>query len=155
MEQRFSIPISGVIESDGRTITIKIDRAEITIELPAGLVEKAPRFQSDTGLRLSDIVLESALMLKKKYALEEFTAADLLHEAEQRHPGLNKRSFWSRVIASAPDHPSAKHFKNTSRYLRYIGNGRYMLEPKFIITGDPNYESVRIDESLWGDEDGK
>jgi hypothetical protein len=154
VEHRFSIPVSMVIESDGRTITIKIDRAETTIELPAGLIEKASRFQSDTGLRLSDIVLESALMLKKKYAVQEFTAADLLHEAEQRHPGLNKRSFWSRVISSAPNHPSAKHFKSTNRYLRYIGNGTYMLEPKSIITADPNWERSRIDESLWGDENG-
>ena len=130
MEHRFSIPVSGVIESDGRTITIKIDRTETTIELPAGLIEKAARFKSEDGIHLSDIVLESALILKNKYLMREFTAADLLHEAQQRHPDLNKRSFWSRVIASAPNHPSAKHFKNTKRYLRYIGKGRYILRAR-------------------------
>jgi hypothetical protein len=151
LEYRFSIPLSGTVTSEGGAISIKIDGVQTFIELPSGFV-KAVRHKIEGGMRLSDIVLESALLLKNS-GVTQFTGADLLHMARTRHPNLNQRSFWSQVIASAPNHPSAKHFKKTRRYLRYINDGRYMLESKYNITHDPGYEEGVIDESLWSVED--
>ncbi|XUX00739.1 MAG: hypothetical protein TUN42_01785 [Dehalogenimonas sp.] len=150
MELLFSLPIMGTIKLNGENVTVSINRSEINLELPADFIESLVRQkQTRPDMNLADIVLEAALTVSNQDNCAEFTASELFRVASQKHPNINKRSFWSRVIASAPSHPSFVHFKSQRHYLRYIGRGVYMLEPREVITSDPHYNPGYF-ESLWG-----
>jgi hypothetical protein len=44
-----------------------------------------------------------------------------------------KRNSWAgHVIASAPNHPSYNHFATKKDYFRYLGNGTYKLEDRYL-----------------------
>jgi siderophore synthetase component len=127
-EAVFSIPVTGTFELQGDTLTIKIKEATITMKVEPD--EKA-KIALERGKTLFDVVLESALAYVEESSGSEFTAAELLHLARERHPELDlKRNSWgAHVIASAQNHPSYQHYTARRRYFRYLGRGRYSLEP--------------------------
>lgn len=132
-EVAFSIPVIGTIDLQGDSLTIKIKETTITVKLqPEGKTQL--KIALERGRTLFDIVLESALAYVEESGSGEFTAADLLHLARGRHPELDlRRNSWgAHVISSAPNHPSYQHYTARRQYFRYLGNGRYSLEPNLI-----------------------
>ncbi|HPC48063.1 MAG TPA: hypothetical protein PLW83_08445, partial [Deltaproteobacteria bacterium] len=79
---------------------------------------------------IHDIILETARRLSKKSEDAVFTSIDLYKSAIKKYPSLNKKSFTTTVIASAPEHPSWKHYPSGKDHLVYLGKGRYRLREK-------------------------
>ena len=127
----FSIPISGVINISGESITVTINRTETTIHFETE-TQKGKHISLEPGKTMYDLVLEIARqVVKDELGENRFTAAQLYHMALNRYPSLNlKRNSWnSHVIGSAPNHPSYHHFSSRHRYFRYLGKGEYSLDP--------------------------
>jgi len=127
----FSIPVSGVINFDGESITLTINRTETTIHMEPE-TPKGKHISLEPGKTMYDLVLETARqVVKDEFEENQFTAAQLYHTALDRYPNLNlKRNSWnSHVIGSAPNHPSYHHFSSSHRYFRYLGEGKYSLDP--------------------------
>ena len=127
----FSIPISGVINFDRESITLTINRTETTIHIEPK-TPKGKHISLESGKTMYDLVLETARqVVKDEFEENQFTAAQLYHTAQDRYPNLNlKRNSWnSHVIGSAPNHPSYRHFSSSHRYFRYLGKGKYSLDP--------------------------
>ena len=128
-EVPFSIPVTGSIQIEGSSLTVRIRESTITLKLEPD--EKAPtKTTLERGKTLFDVVLESARAFIEETGGNEFTAAGIYHLARQRYPGLNlKRNSWgAHVISSAPNHPSHDHYTARRRYFRYLGKGKYSLE---------------------------
>ncbi len=127
----FSIPIAGIINFDGESITLTINRTETTIHIESE-TPKGKHISLEPGKTMYDLVLETARqVVKDEFEENQFTAAQLYHAALNRYPNLNlKRNSWnSHVIGSAPHHPSYHHFSSSHRYFRYLGEGKYSLDP--------------------------
>lgn len=133
-EAVFSIPITGVIEVDGNTLIIKVKESTLTFKLVGALTDSHKRLQLKPGETLFDVVLESARTFMAETGEEEFSAADLYHVATTTHPELNlKQNTWnSHVVSSSPSHPSYRHYTAKRRYFRFLGRGKYSLEPNLI-----------------------
>jgi len=132
-EVAFSIPVSGSIELQGDSLTIRIRETTITMKMEPEEKTRS-KITLERGKTLFDIVLESARSYVEETDSDEFTAAELFHLAKGRHPELDlRRNSWgAHVISSAPNHPSFKHYTAKRRYFRYLGRGRYSLEPNLI-----------------------
>ena len=127
----FSIPVSGVINISGESITVTINRTEATIHIEPE-TPKGKHISLEPGKTMYDLVLEIARqVVKEEFGESRSTAAQLYHTALDRYPNLNlKRNSWnSHVIGSAPNHPSYRHFSASHRYFRYLGKGEYSLDP--------------------------
>ena len=134
-EVAFSIPVTGTIQLEGGSLTIRIRESTITMKLePEEKVQ--PKITFERGQTLFDIVLESARTFVEETSTNEFTAAEIYHLAQERHPELNlRRNSWgSHVIGCAPNHPSFKHYTARRRYFRYLGEGKYSLDQSLIPT---------------------
>ena len=61
--------------------------------------------------------------------LGEFTAKDMRAFIKQRYTddNVNELTIGAQVIACSIDHPSAHHYPDTQRFLRYLGNGRFRM----------------------------
>jgi len=127
----FSIPVSGVVRIDEGSITITINRAETTISFEPPL-RKPERLSLEKGRTLFDIVLETAQELVKETSENRFSAAQLYGVAMERHPSLKRNSWAAHVIASAPNHTSHKHYGARRDYFRYLGDGTYSLDVKYL-----------------------
>jgi transposase InsO family protein len=53
-------------------------------------------------------------------------------QALKEYPELKRNSWAAHVIASAPDHPSHDHFPTKKDYFRYLGEGSYKLDTRYI-----------------------
>lgn len=127
-EIAFSIPVSGTIRIDDNTITITVDRAETNVSFePASGKEK--RISLPKGQTIFDVLLETARRFVESNEQTRFSAAELYHEAVKRYPDLKRNSWTAHVIASAPNHPSQKHYGAKRSYFHYLGDGRYSLDP--------------------------
>jgi hypothetical protein len=51
-------------------------------------------------------------------------------QAIKKYPDLNKISFNTTVISTAPEHTSWKYYRNGRDYLIYLGKGKYKLREK-------------------------
>jgi len=125
----FSIPVTGTIEVEGDSLTIRIRETTITMKLePEG--KTRPKITLERGKTLFDVVLESARSYVEETGSNEFSAAEIYHLALGKHPELNlKRNSWgAHVISSAPGHPSHHHYTARRRYFRYLGKGKYSLD---------------------------
>jgi hypothetical protein len=143
-EVAFSIPVTGTLEVEKDSLIIRISETKITMKLEPE-VKTPPKIVLERGRTLFDIVFESALAYVEESGSGEFTAAELFHLARERHPELDlRRNSWgAHVISCAPNHPSYQHYTARRRYFRYLGNGRYSLEPSLAPTsqkGGPMYE---------------
>jgi hypothetical protein len=132
-EIAFSIPVTGTIALQGDSLTIRIRETTITMKLePEGKTRS--KITLERGKTLFDVVLESARSYVEETGSNEFSAAEIYHLALGKHPDLNlKRNSWgAHVISSAPAHPSHHHYTARRSFFRYLGKGRYSLEPSLI-----------------------
>ena len=132
-EAAFSIPVTGTIQIEGNSLTVRIRESTITLKLEPE--EKGQtKIALEKGKTLFDIVLESARTYVEETGISEFTAAEIFHLTRGRYPELNlRRNSWgAHVISSAPNHPSYHHYTAKRRYFRYLGKGRYSLDPNVI-----------------------
>jgi len=126
----FSIPVSGVIRIEEDSITIVVNRAETAVHFEPA-VRKTGRVSLGGGRTLFDVVLSTAQEWVVMTGKSQFTGADLYHLALEKHPGLNRGSWTSHVIACAPEHTSHRHYGTRRDYFQYTGNGRYRLKPEY------------------------
>ena len=127
----FSVPISGVVRIDEGSITITINRAETTISFEP-VLRKPERISLEKGRTVFDIVLETAQELVKTTGENRFSAAQLYGMARERHSALKRNSWAAHVIASAPNHTSHKHYGARRDYFRYLGDGTYSLDVRYL-----------------------
>lgn len=128
-EISFNFPITGTVKIENKSITITINQAETTIDL--SLIPRK-RVVLLKGQTLFDIVLETARSLAKSSGHNRFTAAELFHEGLKSHPDLKRNSWAGHVIASAPNHPSYSHFATRRDYFRYLEEGIYKLDSRYL-----------------------
>ena len=144
-EIAFSIPVSGVIRINEDSIVVTVNRAETIISIEP-VTKKEERISLEKGRTIFDIVLDVAREVIKMTGTNQFSAAELYHQAMERYPDLKRNSWGSHVIACAPNHPSCKHYSSKRDYLSYVQNGRYRLNPKYLTEDNPNeplFNSVR------------
>jgi len=141
----FSIPVSGVIKIDGDVITVIVNRAvtQVTLEMEAGSVE---RTHFEPGTNMFDILLASAQEFYRRKKYNRFTGLDLFAIARETHPGLNKRSFLSRITAATPNHPSFIHHLTHRDYFQRIATGIFSLEHKYLPKDAADDEGDATDE---------
>jgi hypothetical protein len=128
-EISFDIPITGTLRIENKSITIIINQAATTIDLTAIPRKRVSLLKGQT---LFDVVLETARNLVKSSKRNRFTAAELYHEGLKTHPDLNRNSWAGHVIASAPNHPSYSHFATRKDYFRYLEEGTYKLDSRYL-----------------------
>jgi len=129
-EISFSVPVSGVIRIDGNVITVIVNRAVTTVTLDSES-ESPERTVFEPGTTMFDIILESAQEFFRRKGYNRFTGLDLYVIARETYPGLNKRSFMSRITAATPNHPSYKHHLSHRDYFQKIATGIYSLEYQY------------------------
>jgi hypothetical protein len=127
----FSIPVSGVIKIEEGTITVSINRADTIINFTPPF-QKKERISLEKGRTVFDIVLETAQQLVKDTSENQFTAAQLYGLALERYPTLQRNSWVSHIVASAPNHTSYKHYGAKRDFFRYLGNGAYSLKDEYL-----------------------
>ena len=127
----FTIPVSGILRLDGGEMTIVVNRMETSISFVTA-ANTPLRTILDEGVTLNDIVLESAREVVSEKGYNRFHAAELFHAALEKHPGIKRNSFMSRIVACTPDHPSYKHFASHRDYLIYGGVGILMLKEQYM-----------------------
>ena len=132
-EAVFTIPVTGTLSIKGDSVTIRIRESTLTVQIERKRAKTDKRLALEPGQTLFDIVLEIAMTFAQT-GVQEFSAAELYHTAIHRYPDLNlKRNSWgAHVISSAPNHPSYHHHTATRRFFRYLGNGKYSLDPSLL-----------------------
>ncbi len=135
-ELSFSIPVSGIIRLDGDVITIIVNRAETKISLESG-AEHGKRLHLE-GKTMYDVILEAAREVVRQKGFNRFSAPELYSVALVKYPELKRGSFWSRVIACTPDHPSYRHHVSRRDYFSRIGSGLYKLNERYEPNKLPN-----------------
>ena len=107
----------------------------LTLKIEGPEVKPSGRLQLEAGQTLFDLVLDAARTFLNTFGEKEFTAADLYHIAREKHPDLDiRRNSWnSHVMSSSPNHPSYRHYTSHRNYFRYLGRGKYSLEPELIL----------------------
>ena len=127
-EVTFSIPVSGIIRIDEESITVTVNKADTVIRFEP-LPKEEPRISLERGRTMFDIVLETAREVVEAKGINQFSAAELYHQALRRYPNLKRNSWGAHVISCAPTHPSYRHYTSQRRYFRYLGKGSYSLDP--------------------------
>ena len=129
-----TIPVSDVIRIEGNLLTLKVGEYVLSLKIEGPEVKPSGRLQLGQGQTMFDLVLDAARTFIKDIGESEFSAADLYHIAKERHPDLDiKRNSWnSHVMSCAPNHPSYRHYTSHRKYFRYLGRGKYSLEPNLI-----------------------
>jgi hypothetical protein len=129
-ELPFSIPISGVIRMDGDLVVIIVNRAETNISLETG-APPGKRISLEDGKTMYDVILEVAREIVRGKGFNRFSAPELYQAALVKYPELKRGSFWSRVVACAPNHPSYRHHVSRRDYFSRIGPGLYELNDRY------------------------
>ncbi len=130
-EVPFSIPVSGVIRIEEGIITVTVNKAETTVTFVRE-EEKPATPVPEKGKTIYDVVLETAQKLVGGDPDKTFTAADLYHEAVKTYPGFKRNSWSAHIMASAPNHPSYKHYPAQRDYFNYLGNALYKLNSRYL-----------------------
>lgn len=143
-EATIKLPITLTFSVDGEYLTVKVQESTITIRMRGRPVQANERLKLERGQTLFDIVLNAAKTLVRDDGAQEFTAADLYHTAMDKYPDLKLRrgSFSTHVVSSTPNHTSYGHYTAKRRYFRYLGDGRYSLDPSV----DINATESRINQ---------
>jgi hypothetical protein len=130
----FILSLPGTIKLDGDKMTITISRTQTTLNFSPSQKSDSRLFL-DRGQTIFDIILNTAQELVTADDEEvQFTAADLYHLAVDKYPYIKRNSWTAHVIASAPNHTSYRHYGVKKDYFRYLGDGNYQLDPKYIST---------------------
>ena len=126
----FSIPVSGVIRINGNVITVIVNRAVTNVTLDPE-AESPGRTVFEPGKSMFDIILAAAQEFFRRKGYNRFTGLDLYAIARETYPGLNKRSFMSRMTAATPNHTSYKHHLSHRDYFQKIAPCIYSLEYQY------------------------
>jgi hypothetical protein len=127
----FSLPVTGVIRIDGHSVKVIVSRTSTNVSLKLEL-EPAGHTGIEPGVSLFDVLLEAAreFVARKKY--NRFTGPQLYQIAQEKYPGLNKRSFMTRLTAATPNHPSYRHHISHRDYFSRIAPGMFTLENRYL-----------------------
>ena len=133
-ESNSAIPVSDILRAEGNSLTIKVGEYLLTLKLEGPEPKPSGRLQLERGQTMFDLVLEAARAFVKETGDNEFNAAVLYHLTIQKHPDLEiRRNSWnSHVVSSAPNHTSYRHYTSHRKYFRYLGKGKYSLEPNLL-----------------------
>ena len=126
----FSIPVNGIIRINGNVITVIVNRAVTTVTVDP-VKESPERTVFEPGTTMFDIILAAAQEFLRRRGYNRFTGLDLYAIARETYPGLNKRSFMSRMTAATPNHTSYKHHHSRRDYFQKIAPGIYSLEYQY------------------------
>lgn len=126
--------VNDIIRTEGNSLILRVGEYLLTLKIEALKTVPASRLQLEQGQTLFDLVLDAAKTFMKETGENEFSAANLYHMAVERHPDLSlRRNSWnSHVMSSAPNHPSYRHYTSHRKYFRYLGGGKYSLEPSLL-----------------------
>jgi hypothetical protein len=127
----FSVPVTGIIRIDGNAITVIVNRTATNVLLETG-TESPERTVFEPGTTMFDILLESAREFLRRKTYNRFTGGQLFEIARETYPGLNKRSFMSRLTAATPNHPSYKYHLSHRDYFSRIAPGIFSLENQYL-----------------------
>ena len=119
-----------VIHIEGNTLSLKVGDYVLSLKIEGPEGRPSGRLRLEAGRTLFDLVLDAARTFVSSRE-NEFTAAALYHIAKERYPDLDiRRNSWnSHVMSSSPNHPSYRHYTSHRDYFRYLGHGRYSLNP--------------------------
>ncbi len=132
MDIPFSIPVTGVIHLDGDKVTITVNRAETSVDVPFPAMS-SQYSRLGPGQSMDSVILEAARIYVKESQTNRFSGPELFEVALESNPRLNKRSFLSRVVAVTPNHPSYHHFASGKDYFQKIGRGVYQLDGRYLL----------------------
>lgn len=126
--------VNDIIRTEGNSLILRVGEYLLTLKIEALKTVPASRLQLEQGQTLFDLVLDAAKTFMKETGENEFSAANLYHMAVERHPDLSlRRNSWnSHVMSSAPNHPSYRHYTSHRKYFRYLGGGKYSLDPSLL-----------------------
>jgi hypothetical protein len=129
-------PVSTVTDNDvirieDNSLILTIGEYKLTLKIEGPEAKPIGRLQLGEGRTMFDLVLDAAMAFVKETGRREFGAADLFHTAKTRNSELDiRRNSWnSHVMSSTPNHPSYRHYTSHRDYFRYLGRGRYSLNP--------------------------
>jgi len=133
-ESNSAIPVSDIIRTEGNSLTVKVGEYLLTLKIEGPEPKPSGRLKLEHGRTMFDLVLDAAKTFVTDFGENEFTAAALYHITREKHPDLEiKRNSWnSHVMSSSPNHPSYRHYTSHRSYFRYLGRGKYSLEPGLI-----------------------
>jgi len=106
---------------------IKVKPSTVSLPIEASPANKRKHAKKKLGKSIHEVVLESAKKVSKKADDGIFKSVDLFNVAIKKYPELNKKSFNTTVISTAPEHTSWKYYPNGKDYLVYLGKGKYKL----------------------------
>lgn len=146
MTETSPISLNEVIGVEGNTLTFKVGEYKLSLKIEGPEPKKVGRLQMEKGQTMFDLVLEAATTFVNTNKETEFGAAELYHIALEKHPDLDLRrnSWMSHVMSSSPNHPSYRHHTAHRKYFRYLGRGRYKLEPGFLPQDQTNEPSTNL-----------
>jgi len=127
----FTVPLSGTVRvSEDGEVTVKLDRAEITVTM-----SESPPFTKrsvlEDGMTIGQVILEVAQGLAER-GQDHFSTPELYREALIRYPDINRGSFWSQIIACTINHPSRRHHRTQADFLVRVAPGVYRLNDRYI-----------------------
>ncbi len=128
----FSVPVSGIIRIDSSSITITINRSDTIISFGPQTSVDNRRISLEIGKTTYDVIFEAARELIRRNGYNRFSAPELYETALEKYPKLKRNSFMSRVIASAPNHPSYKHYASRRDFFIHMIKGIYRLDEKYL-----------------------
>jgi len=134
MNEAVSATFSDIIHIEGNSLTVRVGDYTLSLKIEGPEVRPSGRLQLESGKTLFDLVLDAARAFVDSTGESEFGAADLYHMARERHPDLDiRRNSWNaHIMSSAPNHPSYRHYTSHRNYFRYLGRGKYSLEPSLM-----------------------
>jgi hypothetical protein len=127
-------PITDIIRTEDNSLILRVGEYQLTIKIEGPEARPSGRLKLERGQTMFDLVLDAARTFVKEIGDSEFSAADLYHIAVERNPGLNirKNSWNSHIVSSAPNHQSYRHYTSHRDYFRYLGRGKYSLNPRLL-----------------------
>jgi hypothetical protein len=127
-------PITDIIRIEDNSLILRVGEYQLTIKIEGPEARPSGRLKLERGQTMFDLVLDAARTFVKEIGDSEFSAADLYHIAVERNPGLNirKNSWNSHIVSSAPNHQSYRHYTSHRDYFRYLGRGKYSLNPRLL-----------------------
>jgi len=127
-------PITDIIRIEGNSLSLRVGEYQLTVKIEGPEARPSDRLKLERGQTMFDLVLDAARTFVEDTGDNEFSAAALYHIAVERNPELSiRRNSWgSHVVSSAPIHQSYKHYTSHRDYFRYLGRGRYSLNPRLL-----------------------
>jgi hypothetical protein len=90
---------------------IKVKPSTVSLPIVEALDKKGKPARKQLRKSTHEIILESAKKVSKAENEGLFSSVDLLNQAIEKYPELNKKSFNTTVISAAPEHTSWKYYQ--------------------------------------------